>query len=256
MPSFISDGITLHYEVHGAGQPIVLIHGFGSSGKVNWIDTGWVGALTDAGFQAVTIDNRGHGQSDKLYDPAYYHPRLMAEDAARLNEHLNLGAVPVMGYSMGAHIAAWLAIDRPGLVSALVLGGLGARMTTGMADSKEIIAALEAGSLGEVSHPTGRVFRIFADHTGSDRRALAACVVTSREPVPERMLARITMPALVAVGSDDAVAGPPGPLAALLPRGEVLVIERRDHMRATGDAKFKAGAIAFLQRALVTKTYS
>ena len=62
------------------------------------------------------------------------------------------------------------------------------------------------------------------------------------------MLRGITQPALVAVGSEDVVGGPAEPLAALLPKGEALIIEGRDHMRATGDKQFKSGAIEFLKR--------
>src|SRR6478672_4416719 len=81
MPAFQSDGLTLSYERFGAGPPVLCIHGFASSGKVNWIDTGWVEALVAGGYSAVVLDNRGHGASDKPYDPELYYPRDMARDA-------------------------------------------------------------------------------------------------------------------------------------------------------------------------------
>jgi len=104
VPSFFSDGISIAYETFGEGRPVLLIHGFGSSGKVNWLDTGWVEALTDAGYQAITVDNRGHGASRKLYDPNLYYAHDMAEDARRLLDHLGIERAAVMGYSMGARI--------------------------------------------------------------------------------------------------------------------------------------------------------
>src|SRR5690606_13022238 len=118
-------------------------------------------------------------------------------------------------------------------------GGMGMNLITGLADSEEIISALTADSLADVRGKTGRQFRIFAEHTGADKAALAACMVSSREPMSEAQVRAIEVPVLVAVGAEDGMAGPPEPLAALLPKGEAFTIERRDHMRATGDPQFK-----------------
>ncbi|MEQ1770097.1 MAG: alpha/beta hydrolase [Devosia sp.] len=248
MPSFLSAGIELAYHVHGEGRPILLIHGFASSGAINWLNTGWVEALNKARWQAITIDNRGHGASQKLYDPRLYHAHEMADDAARLLDHLQLGTVPVMGYSMGARIGAFLSIRQPERVRCLVMGGLGINLLTGLADSEEIISALTADSLDEVQGATGRQFRIFADHSKSDRAALAACMVSSREPFPSEWTGRITQPVLVAVGENDDTGGDPHDLARLLPNAEAFVIPKRNHMLATADPKFKAAALAFLER--------
>lgn len=248
VPSFLSDSISIAYDVHGEGQPILLIHGFGSSGKVNWVDTGWVETLTKAGYQAITIDNRGHGGSRKLYDARLYYAHDMALDAKRLLEHLGIVQAPVMGYSMGARIAAFLALQHPERVKCLVWGGMGMNLITGLADSEEIISALTAESLADVEGKTGRQFRIFAEHTGADKAALAACMVSSREPMTEAQVRAIKAPVLVAVGAEDEMAGSPAPLAALLQQGEAFVIERRDHMRATGDPQFKQAALEFLRR--------
>ncbi|MDP1732173.1 MAG: alpha/beta hydrolase [Devosia sp.] len=248
MPSFLSDGITIAYDVYGEGSPVLLIHGFGSSGKVNWVDTGWVETLMQAGYQAVTIDNRGHGSSKKLYAAGLYFAHDMAMDAERLLDHLGIAQAPVIGYSMGARIAAFLALRNPERVTCEVWGGMGMNLISGLADSEEIISALTADSLADVRGKTGRQFRVFAEHTGADKAALAACMVSSREPMTEAQVRAITMPVLVAVGEEDQMAGPPQPLAALLPAGEAVTIERRDHMRATGDPQFKKATLAFLAR--------
>jgi pimeloyl-ACP methyl ester carboxylesterase len=68
MPTFDSDGVRIAYSDDGAGDPILLIHGFASSIRDNWIDPTWVGFLAGHGFRVVAIDNRGHGDSAKLYD--------------------------------------------------------------------------------------------------------------------------------------------------------------------------------------------
>lgn len=248
MPQFLSDGLEIAYDVHGDGPPILLIHGFGSSGKVNWLDTGWVDALRGAGYRAITVDNRGHGASRKLYDARLYFAHDMAEDARRLLDHLGVERCPVIGYSMGARIAAFLALAHPDRVDALVLGGMGMNLVSGLADSEEIIEALTAESLDMVAGRTGRQFRIFADHNKADRAALAACMVHSREPMDRASVQRIATRTLVAVGSEDDMAGSAEALAALLPHGQAFTIPRRDHMRATGDKAFKSAVLDFLAR--------
>ncbi|MDR3475803.1 MAG: alpha/beta hydrolase [Devosia sp.] len=246
MPSFLSDGISLAYEVFSEGPPILLIHGFASNIDINWVSTGWVDTLVKAGYRVIAIDNRGHGKSQKLYDPSLYFAHEMAEDAVRLLDHLGVGRLPVMGYSMGARITAFMALQRPERVSRAVLGGMGFNLVTGLADSEAIISALTAETLAEVTDKSGRQFRIFAEHSRADRAALAACMISSREPMAEADVRRIGAPVLVAVGADDEMAGSPEALARLLPHGEAFVIPRRDHMRATGDADFKQAVLAFL----------
>src|SRR5690606_10603683 len=212
---------------------------FASSGKVNWIDTGWVQTLVDAGYTAITLDNRGHGASEKPHDPEAYYPNMMADDALALLDHLGIERAALLGYSMGARIAAFLAYDHPERVVAAIFGGMGVNLINGLTDGNDIIAGLRAPALADLTHPTARQFRIFADHTGSDREALAACMETSRQPMARADVRRIEVPVLVAVGEADEMAGPPEQLAELLPAGEAFVIPRRDHMRATGDTKFK-----------------
>lgn len=246
MPTFHSNGIAIAYETHGHGHPILLIHGFGSSGKINWIDTGWVQTLVEAGYAPITFDNRGHGASRKLYDTKLYFAHDMAEDAVHLLDHLGIERCPVIGYSMGARIAAYLCLNHPDRVSSAVFGGMGRNLVTGLEDSEEIITALTADSLEQVTGRTGRQFRIFADHNKADRAALAACMVSSREPMAEADVRRIVTPILVAAGENDDMAGSASELATLLPNAEAFTIPRRDHMRATGDPAFKAAALEFL----------
>ncbi len=234
------------FEEFGTGPAVLCIHGFASSGKVNWIDTGWVEALTGAGYRAITLDNRGHGASDKPYDPDRYYPRAMARDAVALLDHLGIARAAILGYSMGARISAFMAFEHEARVACAIFGGMGMNLVHGLSDGNDIIAGLLAPSLSGVTHPTARQFRIFAEHTGADRQALAACMETSREPMARADVRRIEVPVLVAVGEADATAGSPEPLAQLLPKGEAYVIPKRDHMRATGDKLFKAAALEFL----------
>lgn len=248
MPQFQSDGLTLAFESFGQGLPVLCIHGFASSGKVNWIDTGWTQTLVDAGYRAITLDNRGHGESDKPYDPERYYPRDMARDAVALLDHLGIERAAILGYSMGARISAFMAYEFEERVACAIFGGMGMNLLNGLSDGNDIIAGLRAPELAGLTHPTARQFRIFADHTGADREALAACMETSRQPMARADVRRIAVPVLVAVGEADEMAGAPEPLADLIPHGEAFVIPKRDHMRATGDKAFKAAALEFLGR--------
>ncbi len=243
---FDSDGVDIAYIDEGEGSPVLLIHGFASNMRANWIDTGWVDLLKKAGHRVIAIDNRGHGESEKLYDVADYGAPVMAEDARRLLDHLGIGKAAVMGYSMGARITAFLSLNHPERVSRAVFGGLGAGMVRGVGAPEPIAEALEAPSLADVTDPGGRMFRRFAEQTGSDLRALAACMRSSRVKITPEQLAGLPMPVLVAVGTDDGIAGNPDELAAMIPNGRAFHIEGRDHMKAVGDRTHKAAVVAFL----------
>jgi pimeloyl-ACP methyl ester carboxylesterase len=228
-------------------EPVLLIHGFASTYIVNWVSPGWMKTLNDAGYRAIAFDNRGHGATSKSYDTADYTPRKLAGDAAALLDHLGILRAHVMGYSMGARIAAFLALAEPQKVATLVFGGLGSGLVDGVGDWDPIASALLAEDVASVTHPRGKAFRTFADQTKSDRKALAACIATSRAELSEAEVARIAQPTLVAVGAKDDIGGSPDELASLMPNAESFVIEGRDHMLAVGDKSFKQRVVEFLK---------
>jgi pimeloyl-ACP methyl ester carboxylesterase len=246
MPSFDSDGVEIAYIDEGEGEPLLLIHGFASNIAANWVDPGWVRTLTQSGRRVIAYDNRGHGRSEKLYDPDVYGAPLMAEDARRLLDHLGITRADVLGYSMGARIAAFLTLAHPERVRSLILGGLGINMVRGVVGSGPIAKALEAPRIEDVTNDTARSFRAFAEQTKSDLKALAACIRGPREKITAERLATIAVPTLIAVGSKDVIAGSGAELATLIPGAQFLDIPGRDHMRAVGDATFKQGVLDFL----------
>lgn len=248
MQSFLSDGVEIAFLDEGAGDPVLLIHGFASNTVVNWVDTGWIRFLTGNGFRVISMDNRGHGRSQKLYRVEDYGAPQMAEDARRLLDHLGISRADVMGYSMGARITAFLALAHPDRVRSAIFGGLGINMVRGMAGTGPIAHALEAESIDQVTNPTARTFRAFAEQTKSDLKALAACIRSSRDPITADDVGRITSPVLVVVGSDDVVGGSASALAALIPGGEAVEIPGRDHMKAVGDRRYKEAVLDFLRR--------
>jgi pimeloyl-ACP methyl ester carboxylesterase len=246
VPTFDSDGVEIAFLDEGQGDPVLLIHGFASNVATNWVAPGWVRTLVEAGYRAIAFDNRGHGKSAKLYATDDYGAPLMAEDARRLLDHLQIARADVIGYSMGARIAAFLAMAHPERVRSVVFGGLGFNMVRGMAGTGPIAQALEASSIEEVSNPTARTFRAFAEQTGSDLRALAACIRSSRAPITAEALGKLTCPVLVAVGERDVIGGSAAALADLIPGARAKEIAGRDHMKAVGDKEFKEAVLGFL----------
>jgi pimeloyl-ACP methyl ester carboxylesterase len=247
MDVFSSDGVEIGYAAEGEGDPILLIHGFASNLKTNWGDTSWIEFLTGNGFRVIALDNRGHGASQKLYDPEAYSGPIMAEDARRLLDHLDIARADVMGYSMGARIAAFLTLAHPERVQSAIFAGLGANMIHGAGDPKPIAAALLAEDPSAIADPNARAFRVFADQTKADRRALAACIMASPDRIPGSELGALRPPVLVAVGTEDAIAGPAKSLADVIPGAQALDIPGRDHMKAVGDRVFKEGVLDFLE---------
>jgi pimeloyl-ACP methyl ester carboxylesterase len=252
LQEFLSDGVRIAYvdvapEGSDLGEPILLIHGFASSHRINWVNPRWVDTLSIAGRRVIAFDNRGHGQSEKLYDPTAYHSGVMARDAANLLDRLSIARADVMGYSMGARIGSFLALAEARRVRSLVLGGLGGHLVEGDGLPLGIAEAMEAPSLESLPDPIQRMFRAFADRNQSDRRALAACLRGSRQTLDEAEVGGIACPVLVAVGTRDEIAGDPHRLAAMFPDGEALEIPGRDHNLAVGDKVYKAGVLRFLE---------
>ena len=248
MPSFHNGPVEIAYLDEGEGEPIVLVHGFSSNKEVNWVAPGWVDTLTRAGRRAIALDNRGHGDSSKLYDPADYDRAKMAEDVRALLDHLGIERADVMGYSMGARITANLALAHRERMRSASFGGLGMRLVAGGGLPPKVVQALEAPSVDGVTDPQGFMFRRFAEQTKSDLRALAACARAGAAPLSRDQVATLTMPALIAVGTKDTIAGSPHELAQLLPDSRVLEIPDRDHMLAVGDRVYKEGVLAFLRQ--------
>lgn len=247
MSSFItSRNHQLTYYDEGSGAPVLMVHGFASSAKVNWVAPGWFQTLQDAGYRTIALDNLGHGASEKSLIADDYHPAKMAQDVVDLMDALELPKVHLMGYSMGARIAAYLSHDHGARVQTLTMGGLGMALIDGAGDWNPVIHALRAEDPSTIRDKQGQMFRAFADQTKSDRMALAACIEGSRNDMTAVQISEISVPTLIGVGTKDDIAGDPHKLATILPDGRAFDIERRDHMLAVGDASFKKAMLAFI----------
>jgi pimeloyl-ACP methyl ester carboxylesterase len=172
---------------------------------------------------------------------------MMADDASRLLNHLGIETTDVMGYSMGARVAAFMLINHPSRVRRAVLAGLAARMIQGVPGSAAIAEALEAEDLSSVTDLAGRAFRIFAMRTGGDLKALAACIKSSRVKIKEEALANVKSPVMVVAGDKDELAGDIQPLVDAIPGAIGLTLPGKDHMSAVGDLQFKREALKFFE---------
>ena len=117
---FDSGGVRIRYVDHGAGTPVVLVHGFTASIEPAWIETGILPDLA-RDYRVISVDLRGHGKSGKPHDPIAYED--LASDVIRLMDHLELQRAHGVGYSLGGIIVAKLLATHPERFLSAVLGG-------------------------------------------------------------------------------------------------------------------------------------
>jgi pimeloyl-ACP methyl ester carboxylesterase len=239
------DATSIAYLDAGAGRPVLLLHGFAADHQANWVAPGVVDALVAAGHRVIAPDARGHGASAKPTEPARYGDDAMVRDARALLDHLSIGEVDVVGYSMGALVAARL-VPVESRSRSVVLGGLGEGLAgeRRRANRGAIADALLADDPSKIQDPTARAFRKFADLTGADRHALAAI---QQAPLPKdrTQLSAIAVPTLVLAGDRDVLVGSPEGIVDRIP-GATLRIVSGDHLTAVSDPAFRAAIVEFL----------
>ncbi|MFE0174432.1 alpha/beta fold hydrolase [Streptomyces sp. NPDC059002] len=209
------DGVALHYQLHGSGEPLVLIAG--QSNNHHW----WDPVRDDfaARFTVVVLDHRGTGESDRPDTDTYSTPGF-ARDVLAVLDHAGIGCAHVYGTSMGGRVAQWLAADHPDRVDRLVLGctspggphgverGPEVRRALTQADPDAVRRALltlmytPAWLAGQELTAPGREFHTLGDPTMpgyARRRHLRA---SARHDAWDA-LPRIKAPTLVVHGTDD-----------------------------------------------------
>jgi pimeloyl-ACP methyl ester carboxylesterase len=256
MTQFVTapDGVRIAYEVAGEGDPVVLIHGFAAGRGQNWKTPGWYETLDGAGYQVIALDCRGHGESDKPHDSKFYGHDVMARDVLAVMDAAGASTAHVMGYSMGGFIAMHLLLENPERIRKVVIGGVGASYLDRTAavdavsdpERREVTAAgLLEPDKSKITNKTARDFREFADQPGKDRLALAFCMRADRKSFAAEQLSHSMRPVLVVCGENDALTGPPGPLAAAFTDGRAVTVPKRDHMTTVGDKVYKQAVLKF-----------
>ncbi|MYR05538.1 alpha/beta fold hydrolase [Gordonia sp. SID5947] len=246
------DQIAISFRTFGDavdGQPVVLQHGFASSGVQNWVATGLVEALVGQGRRVIVVDARGHGQSDKPHDPGHYGEGRMARDLVELFDVLDITAVDLVGYSMGAIVSLLTAV-HDSRIRRLVVGGVGAGVVelggvdTRVIDQRTLAAALRAEDPTSVTDPAARRFRLFADASGNDLRALAAQVEAVNTGAVAFDQISVEAAAVIA-GTDDDLARNPGVLANALSADLIRV--PGDHLGAVRSPEFRTAVLHALR---------
>lgn len=247
------DGTPVHVYVGGKpdGRPTLLLHGFASDSIGNFVRPRIAQSVAALGRRVVLADARGHGQSGKPHDPTAYADNAMAKDFVAVLDAFGLTQpVDVVGYSMGAFNTLRLASIAPERVRSIVLGGIGGgsleRLGRG-GGIRNLAEALETDDPSSISDPTAKGFRVFAEATGADRLALAAMQRSrSMGTITKEDLAAIAVPALVAVGAGDDLAGSADGLAALIPGAKAVTVPG-DHLGAVAEPELSQAITGFLR---------
>jgi pimeloyl-ACP methyl ester carboxylesterase len=212
---FDSGGVRIRYVDHGAGAPVVLVHGFTGSIERSWIETGVLPDLA-RDYRVVAFDLRGHGASDKPREPRAYDE--VGLDVIRLLDHLGIARAHVVGYSLGGIIVAKLLTTHPERFRSAVLGAAAYRRGQSERSDREADAAareIEAGvyralvvstaptdepppdeaAIRQRSREIARMNDLLAH--AALMRARRALLVTDAE------IAAVRVPALAVVGAAD-----------------------------------------------------
>lgn len=242
------DGTEIAYLDEGVGDLVVLLHGFGSHHRENWVETGVVAGLLAAGRWVVAPDARGHGASARPHDPAAYAGNVMVGDARALLDHLGATerrSVDVVGYSMGSVVAArWVPEDER--VRSVVLAGVGVNIANGARlATKGLAARVLLAEDPATLDPLARDMRQGLADKGNDLAALAALDTAGQDDPTPRHLAGMGVPALVLTGDADWLVGSPGDLAAMIPGADCRTLPG-DHLTACASPEFPAAVVDFV----------
>ncbi len=159
-------------------------------------------------------------------------------------DHVGVTEVAVVGYSMGAIVATRLVPMEP-RARALVLGGIGGRLVSGMTLRRDLIAAALVAPAGAgIDDASARAFRHFAERSTNDLDALAAIIRVPRHGTAGA-LGDIRAPTLVVAGAGDVLAGSPQELAARIPHATAAVVPG-DHLTAVGRPELTRAIVDFL----------
>lgn len=225
----------------------VVVHGFASSTRDNWVSTGWVRDLLRAGYRVLGLDQRGHGLSDKPHESAAYALSELARDVESVMDAHLIDDAFYVGYSLGARVGWEVLRDIPGRVQRAVLGGVPDGVPLARLDLDQVRALIEQGT-PVTDAVTQNYIALTQRVPGNDLRALWAIAQGLRssgsaDPDPHTAPPQ---PVLFATGSLDAIIEGSRALAGAAPQGRFIEIPDRHHFNAPGSRVFRAEAIAFL----------
>ncbi|MFZ4893156.1 alpha/beta fold hydrolase [Plantibacter sp. Mn2098] len=254
-PAYVvtADGTRIATYLHPAAgadsthdAPVVLaVHGFASSATLNWDIAGWTRTLTRAGYRLLTIDQRGHGASDKPHEASAYGVDTLVDDVLTVLDSYGFDDVDYLGYSLGARVGWRLGVAHPSRVRSLSLGGLpeGDPLRTFDLDAARSHAA---GGSAVDDDLTASYVSMVEGVPGNDLAALIALVEGMRSGAGPSTSATPTVPALLVTGDQDAIADGSRRLAAATPGARFVSLPGRNHVNAVSARGFKDAVLAFL----------
>jgi len=246
--SFDGTQLAIHTEGPAAGgaRPVILLHGLFSSAQMNWIKWGHGARLAAAGFQAVMLDFRVHGDSAAPHDASAYPPGVLVRDVAALAEYLGLepGGFDLVGFSLGArtavHAVAYGILEPRRLaICGMGLAGLG-EWERRAGFFKRVIDEFDTIRPGDPAY----VARTFLKSQGVDRVA-ARLLLEAMDDFDLARLTAITMPTAVICGDEDADNGSAEELAAALPDARYIAVPGT-HMNSVTKPELGAAIAEFL----------
>lgn len=248
-PQFVMspDGIRIAtYSWGDEDAPTVLcVHGFASSCRDNWVDTGWVRDLTRAGYRVLGVDQRGHGASEKPHEASAYRMSAFVADLVTVLDTYLLDSVRYAGYSLGARVGWQLSVQAPEHVSSAVLGGIPDGKPLARLDLAQARAFAEHGTPVE-DKVTNNYVTLAERVPGNDLRALIALAEGMRlgdaDPDPANPPRQRV---LFATGSEDAIVEQSRQLAAATPDARFVELPGRHHFNAPGSRVFREAATEF-----------
>lgn len=234
--------------------PVFLIHGFASSIDLNWVKSGWVKALNNAGRRVISVDLPGHGHSAAPVDLDSYTPgkiradllQILIDEGVRpLTSADPTSGVDLIGYSLGARLAWEFGATQPELVRKMVLGGPNPDDPLADFDLRAAQDFLNDGT-PIADESTAWLLNMAQVIPSNDIFALLALIqAVKMEPFdPTDAVPR--MPVLLVAGDLDERARSMDRLAALSKNAQRVVIPGRNHSNTVTSREFKDAAIAFL----------
>lgn len=236
-------GAILAYRETGAGRPVVLVHGFFSTGYVNWVRYGHAALLAEQGYRVIMPDLRAHGESAAPHDAEAYPPDVLADDVFALVQHLGLDDFDLGGYSLGG-VTVVRMLARGARPARAIVCGMG---LSGMTDghSGEDFFRRVLTRFGSFKHGDPEFMsQAFLKTTGGDPDALIHVLDARVDTTPDQ-IAAIDVPTRVVMGTEDDDHGSGRELADLLPKGSYATVPG-SHMGAVAKAELGQALAAFL----------
>ncbi|MBS1751066.1 MAG: alpha/beta hydrolase [Bacteroidetes bacterium] len=231
------DGTKIYYESRGIGKPVLLVHGFIVNSNM-WKSAHVYTDLVNAGYRVVLIDLRGNGKSDRPQDSTAYDNDAEAKDIMLLMNHLKIKQYSAIGYSRGSIITARLMVlDKR--VKTAVFGGMGIDFTNPDWPRRIMFYnALKGDNVPELQATMDYITR-----QGLDRKALM-WMQRSQPSTPQKVLAKMQQPVLIACGDKDETAS--ASALAKLFRNATFKIVPGDHGAASRTPEFSSAVLDFL----------